>query len=291
MKYKLAAIDLDGTLLNSRGEISEENKQALKKIKQLGMEIVLTSGRMSSSINSLAEEIGSENYYISGNGTIIHDIKNEKIIYNNSLSKEKTLSIIKTCENNSIYFSVNTEQSIIAKNFNYNTLVYNYENSKREENKITKINIVEDIYDYINKINDSPITKITICDENEIVFKRIIKIIKEIPEINVLDVSHMSKKVIKSGTENIAVKYFYTEITSKNVNKWTAINYLINKLGVKREEVVAIGDNVNDIEMIENSGLGIVIGNSALSQKNIGDVIVKSCDESGVADAINKYIL
>lgn len=291
MKYKLAAIDLDGTLLNSRGEISEENKQALKKIKQLGMEIVLTSGRMSSSINSLAEEIGSENYYISGNGTIIHDIRNEKIIYNNSLSKEKTLSIIKTCENNSIYFSVNTEQSIIAKNFNYNTLVYNYENSKREENKITKINIVEDIYDYINKINDSPITKITICDENEIVFKRIIKIIKEIPEINVLDVSHMSKKVIKSGTENIAVKYFYTEITSKNVNKWTAINYLINKLGVKREEVVAIGDNVNDIEMIENSGLGIVIGNSALSQKNIGDVIVKSCDESGVADAINKYIL
>lgn len=291
MKYKLIAIDLDGTLLNSSGEISEENKQSLKKIKQLGVEIVLTSGRMSSSIKEIAEEIGAENYFISGNGAIIYDLKQNKMIYNNSLSKEKTLNIIRTCENNSIYCSINTEQTIITKNLSFNTLVYNYENSKKAENKTTKINIVDNLYEYIDKINTSPITKITVCDENEIVFKRIVKILKEIPEINVLDVSHMSKKVIKSGTENIDIKYFYTEITNENVNKWQALSFLINKMGIEKEKVIAIGDNINDIEMIQNAGLGVVMGNSALSNTDVGNVIVKSCDESGVSEAINRFIL
>lgn len=291
MKYKLIAIDLDGTLLNSNGEISRENKLALRKIKELGVEIVLTSGRMSSSIKAIAEEIGANNYFISGNGTIIYDIKENKVIYDKSLPKEKALKIIKTCENNSIFCSVNTEQSIISKNLNFNILVYNYENSKKEENKTTKINIVNNLYDYIKENNRSPISKITVCDENKIVFNRIIKILKEIPNINVLDVSHMSQKVIKCGTNKIDIKYFYTEITNKNVNKWEAINFLINKLGIKSEEIVAIGDNINDIEMIQNAGLGIVMGNSALSNKNISDIIVKSCNESGVAEAINKYML
>ena len=291
MKYKLVAIDLDGTLLDSQGEVSEENKQAIKKLKNQGTEIVITSGRMSSSIKEIAEEIGANKYFISGNGSMIYDIEQNKIIYNNTLSKEKVLKIIKICEKNSIYCSVNTESSIITNNLAFNTLVYNYENSKKAENKTTKINIVNDLYEYINTTNSSPITKITICDDNQIIFKRMIKIFKEIPEINVLEVSHMSKKVIKSGTENIDIKYFYTEITNNNVNKWGAIKYLIDSLGIKIEETVAIGDNVNDIEMIQNSGLGIIMGESALSSKRLGNIITKSCDESGVAFAINNYIL
>ena len=291
MKYKLVAIDLDGTLLDSHGEVSEENKQAIKKLKDQGAEIVITSGRMSSSIKEIAEEIGANKYFISGNGSMIYDIEQNKIIYNNTLSKEKVLKIIKICEKNSIYCSINTESSIITNNLAYNTLVYNYENSKKAENKITKINVVNDLYEYINSTNTSLITKITICDDNEIVFKRMLKIFKEIPEINVLEVSHISKKVIKSGTENIDIKYYYTEITNENVNKWKAIDFLINNLRIKKEETVAIGDNINDIEMIQNAGLGIIMGDSALSTKKLGNIITKSCDESGVAYAINNYVL
>ena len=291
MRYKLVAIDLDGTLLDSHGEVSEENKQAIKKLKDQGAEIVITSGRMSSSIKEIAEEIGAKKYFISGNGSMIYDIEQNKIIYNNTLSKEKVLKIIKICEKNSIYCSINTESSIITNNLAFNTLVYNYENSKKAENKTTKINIVNDLYEYINTTNSSPITKITICDDNQIIFKRMIKIFKEIPEINVLEVSHMSKKVIKSGTENIDIKYYYTEITNENVNKWEAIHFLINNLGIKKEETAAIGDNINDIEMIQNAGLGIIMGDSALSTKKLGNIITKSCDESGVAYAINNYVL
>ena len=101
----------------------------------------------------------------------------------------------------------------------------------------------------------------------------------------------MSRKNIKAGTKDIPVEYYYTEIAKKNTNKWTAIEFLINKLGIKKEEVVAIGDNQNDKEMVEQAGLGVSMGKSLLEAKNIGDVFVSDNNQSGVAEAINKYIL
>ena len=86
--YKLVAIDLDGTLLNSYGEVSEATKNALQKAKNQGVEIVLASGRPISSTESLAIELGVDNYLISGNGSAVFDIKNQKVIYDRFLNKE-----------------------------------------------------------------------------------------------------------------------------------------------------------------------------------------------------------
>ena len=129
--YKLIVMDLDGTLLNSYGDVSKENYEAIQKAKNKGIEIVIASGRMKGAINSIAEEIGATNYIISGNGTILYDNKNNKILYESFLNKEKVLKIIKICEENSIYYNIYTESEVIAKNLNYNVLFYNYENSKR----------------------------------------------------------------------------------------------------------------------------------------------------------------
>ena len=89
---------------------------------------------------------------------------------------------------------------------------------------------------------------------------------------------------------DIPIEYFYTEIANENTNKWTAIKFLIEKLDIKKEEVMAIGDNANDIEMVENAGLGVAMGNSMLSVNGIGDIIVKDNNSDGVAEAINAYI-
>ena len=72
----------------------------------------------------------------------------------------------------------------------------------------------------------------------------------------------MSRKIIKDGTEEVPIEYFYTEITNKNVDKWTAIEELIKKKNIKSEEVIAIGDNINDTLMIKNAGLGVAMGQS-----------------------------
>lgn len=170
--YKLIAIDLDGTLLNSYGEISKENKEAIKQAKEKGIEIVITSGRTSLSVEWIANEIGAENYAIKGNGAFVVDLKKKEIIYNERIPNEKVLEIIKLCEENEIYYVLNTTKYFISKKLNNNLLWYHYENSKKPENKTTPINIVENIEKYIieNKIND--VAKITISDENEIIFKR-----------------------------------------------------------------------------------------------------------------------
>ena len=133
---------------------------------------------------------------------------------------------------------------------------------KKPENKRTYINIVPNIIEYIQNLKNANFLKVTICDEDIKIFNSIIKKIRLLDNFDILDVEYMSRKKIKYGTEEVLVEYYYTEITNENVNKWTALEFLINKLGIKKEEVIAIGDNFNDREMIENAGLGIVMGNS-----------------------------
>ena len=257
--YKLIAVDLDGTLLNSYGIVTENTKKMIKECINSGVETIIASGRPIDSIKTIAKEIGSEKYFIAGNGAIVYDIKEEKIIYEKFIPKEKILEIIKICEENSITYNLYTETTIIAKALKYNVLYYYKENLKKEENKKTKINIIENIYEYVKKSENEKYLKITICDENKTIFDSIIRKLKKISDIEILDVSHMSRKIIKQGTKEISVEYYYTEISQKNVDKWYALEYLINLLNIKREEVIAIGDNINDKKMVENAGLGIVM--------------------------------
>lgn len=245
---------------------------------------------MPSSVKNLANEIGANRYIICGNGTLIYDLQNEEIIYDAFMDKEKVLQIIKICEENSIYYTLYTENSVITKSLNYNALYYDAENSKKPEEKRTKIDIVENIYQYIEETPDINVLKITICDNDKIIFSSIIRKLNQISKIDVLEVEHMSRKLIKSGSAEIPVEFFYTEISKENANKWSAIEFLIDKLDIKKEEVIAIGDNANDKEMVENAGLGVAMGNSMLSANKIGDVFVSDNNSDGVAEAINAYV-
>ena len=288
--YKLVAIDLDGTLLNSYGEVSNENKQAIKRAINKGVEIVLSSGRIGNSVESIANELGANNYYISGNGSMLYNMKEEKIEYENFSSKEKMLKLIKICDENSIYYSIYTENMVITKSLKYNVVFYNYENSKKAFDKRTNINIVQNVYEYVENLEDNKFLKITICDDSEIIFSRIIEKFKKINNIDVLDVSHMSRKIIKDGTEEVPIEYYYTEITNKNVDKWTAIEYLIEKINIKKEEVIAIGDNINDKLMIKNAGVGVAMGQSNPIIKEMADVVTQDNNNNGVANILNKII-
>ena len=288
--YKLVAIDLDGTLLNSYGEVSENTKEEIKKAIENGIEVVLASGRPISSVEDLANELQANHYLISGNGAIVYDMYKKEVVYDKFLSKEQVLNIVKICEENSIYYNIYTENEVLTKSLNYNTLFYYSENTHKQEEKRTNINILTDVYDYILKANDQKYLKVTVCDQSQIVFASIIKKLRTINDIDVLDVAHMSKKIIKSGTEEVLVEYCYTEITNKNVNKWTALEYIMKEKNIDRSEVVAIGDNINDKEMIEEAGLGVAMGNSTPVIKEVANVEVGTNNEEGVRETFQKYI-
>ena len=287
--YKLIAIDLDGTLLNSYGEITDKNKEAIKYALNKGIEVVLASGRDPQTMKKISQELGIENFLIAGNGASVYDIKLEKNIYENFLEIDKALKIIKICKENSIFFSVYTTNGIITEGLEYNIKVFNNENNFRPNKKRTNIEIVTDIYNHIQEKRPN-ILKIIICDENKIIFNNIIEKMKNVKNVEILEVEHMSKKVLRIGTQEYPIEYFYTEVTNKNANKWEAIQFLIGKFGIDEKDVICIGDNMNDLKMIKNAGLGIAMKNSAIEKQNIADYITEDNNSDGVGNAIYKYI-
>lgn len=287
--YKLIVMDLDGTLLNSYGEVSLENRKAIQYALEKNVELVLASGRDPKTIEKLSLELGIKNYLISGNGASIYDIKKQKNIYENFIDKEKALKVAQICKENSIFFNVYTTNGIITESLDCNVKVFNNENNNKPNDKKTNIEVVKDIYNYIEE-NEPQILKIIICDNSKIIFNNIMEKLKDVKNIEILNVEHMSKKILRIGTEEVGVEYFYTEITNKNANKWSAIEYLIKLLKITKEETICIGDNINDYEMVKNSGLGIAMKNSALEKEKIAKYITEDNNSNGVGNAIFRYI-
>lgn len=289
--YKLVAIDLDGTMLDSFGQVTENTKKVIQKTIEKGTDVIIASGRPIDSIKTIAKEIGSNKYFIAGNGALIYDIQKDEILYEKYMNKQKVLEIIKICEENSIAYNVYTDKTILATSLKYNVLYYHKENLKKQEDKRTHINIVENMYEYIQKMKEERFLKITICDDSKTVFQSIIRKLEKIKDIEILDVSHMSRKLIQQGTEEVPIEYYYTEISSKDVDKWFAIEFLMDKLNLKKEEIIAIGDNVNDKKMIEQAGLGIAMGQSMPQLREIADYVTDANCEDGVAKALSKFCL
>ena len=287
--YKLIAIDLDGTMLDSFGQVTENTKKAIQKTIKKGIDVIIASGRPIDSIKTIAKEIGSNKYFIAANRALIYDIQKNEVLYEKYMKKEKVLEIIKICEENSIAYNVYTDKTILATSLKYNVLYYHKENLKKQEDKRTHINIVENMYEYIQKMQEEKFLKITICDDSKTVFQSIIRKLEKIKDIEILDVSHMSRKVIEQGTEEFPIEYYYTEISSKDVDKWYAIEFLIEKLNIKKEEVITIGDNANDKKMINEAGIGIAMGQSMPQLRKLANYVTSSNSEEGVAKAIEKF--
>ena len=269
--YKLVAIDIDGTLLNSDGKIPKENIEAVKAAKENRAKVILASRKINSGRwSGIAKELGSGEFLIAGNGSFIYNMEEKEVVYTNYLSKEKILKIIDVCEENSIFYSIFTTDTMITKSLRHNMSYYSHEHTLEDE---TNIRVVDNMYEFIKNYEKDDFLKITICDDNKIIFSRIMNKLKEIEDIDVLDVGHMSRKTIESEGKEVEIAYFYTEITNKNANKWTALEYLINELGIDRGETIGIGDNVNDKELIQNAGVGVAMGHSYPELKQMADYV------------------
>ncbi len=284
--YKMIAIDIDGTLLNSKNELSENTKKVLKEASDRGIFVVLTSGRISTNIVNFCNQIGANKYLIAENGASIINLETGELEYSKYISKEIANRVIDVCEENSIYYMVYTQEELIVKNIKYMSLFF----YKQNYNPNARIKQVVAGRDYINSVN-SNITKLMICDEDRSIYRSIINKLKDIDEIDILPVPHTSEKKIMVDGEEKTIKYSYADISAKGANKWTAVEYLANKLGIKRSEIIAIGDNINDMHMIYNAGLGVAMSNGSPYVRKVANKVAPSNDNDGVAQIVEKYVL
>ena len=182
--YKLIAIDIDGTLLNSKSDLTDRTIKALKEASDMGVIVVLTSGRMGSVIENFCKKIGADEFIIAENGASIIDLRTNKIIYENYMSKETVLSIVDTCIENNIYYMVYTDKELIVKDLKHMALFFN----KQNYNPNARIKTIHAGRDYIESLDDN-FTKMMICDEDRAVYNAIVNKLKKISDIDICSAS------------------------------------------------------------------------------------------------------
>jgi len=272
IEYKWCICDMDGTLLNSKDIISEENEAALKKLQQIGLEVIIASGRVDLLMKSFIKQLGLQGHIICCNGGLIKNIETGEILYSKVMNKDAVKEIIGYSQKNNINFLIYTNDVVYSNQNNPKADKYEKLNKSLSKDLQIPIKYIDDII--IKNIDNIDIFKILlVCDNHEIV---------KISE------KHFSK--FDNLTAVSSVKGLL-DIMASNTSKGHGLKILSEKLDVDLNKVIAFGDNYNDVEMFQCVGMPIAMGNAEEDVKLQAKYVTKSNDEAGVAHAINNYIL
>lgn len=273
MKYKMVAVDMDGTLLKDNKEVSEANREAIRKACEAGVKIVICTGRIFTSAKAYAKLIGSVAPIIASNGAYIREKDKENPVYEKKLEKEDLLKIVMIAKENGFFPHIYTTNTIYTEKLIFSSKNYAAWNESLSEKDRVIIEIVEDLEEHIKEGKHSYIKAVVMCDDIEKLKWLRSKILEE------------TKVAIMSSVPN------NIEITAFGTSKGDGVKRLADFYGISSEEVICIGDNENDISMIEYAGLGVAMENSPQDIKAIADYITDTNENDGVAKVIETFIL
>ncbi|MEG0774489.1 Cof-type HAD-IIB family hydrolase [Clostridium sp.] len=273
MKYKLVCLDMDGTLLNSEKKISEKNLLAIKRAHELGVKVAICTGRIFTSAYYYGNLIGVEAPIIASNGAYIREKDRNEVIYKAILGYENCKDILSIFEKYDIIPHFFTSDTIFAEKLAYFSQYYSEANKKMPKENQVEIKITTE-WEKIFKENELEIIKAVAADED---LNKILRAKEEIKKLGTLE-------VVSSSQNNF-------EVMSKEASKGRGVEILSDFYGLHPDEIICIGDNENDISMIQFAGLGVAMGNSDKSVKEIANYITSSNDEDGVARVIEEFIL
>lgn len=265
--YKLIAIDMDGTLLSKDRTISKANYDAIQNAKSKGVKVVLATGRPIKGILEYLKQLkllSKDEYAVTYNGALVQNTDHSEIIAKKPLSMADNLYLYNLSKKLQVNIhSLTLDCCITPKKNKYSEL-------EAELNSIPLKEVNFKALDY-----NTTIVKTMFIDDEKILDR----VIKNLPE-----------EVYEKFTVVRSAPYFL-EFLDKSSNKGVGVHLLAENLGIKREEVICIGDAGNDIHMVEYAGLGVAMENAFDELKNVADYITTSNEEDGVAHVINKFIL
>jgi Cof subfamily protein (haloacid dehalogenase superfamily) len=265
-KYKMIVIDMDDTLLMDDHTISDQNREMISKAQEMGVYVVLASGRPTSAMIGYAKDLKMDyykSYMISFNGSTIVDLKDDKVLFEHALTKEQIHSLYDfSQQNNTHIITYLGEQIISERNSEYIDI----------ESTITGLELV-----IVPSFKDAVTTSAVKCLllEEPTYLKSVEPILKDaMPDLSVC----MSKP-------------FFLEAAPNGIDKGAAIQILAEKLNIHQSEIIAVGNAGNDLTMVQYAGLGVWVDNVDPELREFGDVIVGSNNDHGVAEVIRRYIL
>ncbi|KTS75917.1 sugar-phosphatase [Pantoea stewartii] len=269
MAIKLIAIDMDGTLLNPQHEITAGVKSALNRAREKGVSIVLATGRPYVGIEGYLMELDLHTpgqYCISNNGALVHRAEDGEVVADVTLGFDDYMYVEKLARELGVHFQAFDKSHLYTPNKDISEFTIH-------EASLTGIPVRYRAVEEMDPATRFP--KLMMIDKPALLDAAIARL----PEH-----AHQTYTILKSAP-------YYLEILDRRVNKGYGVKMLAEKLGLQAEEVMAIGDQENDLAMIEYAGTGVAMGNAIDSVKKIAQFVTKTNMEDGVAHAIEKWVL
>ncbi len=281
---KLVAIDMDGTLLNNRGEISKENVDAIRHAQANGVEVAIATGRIFYDVNQITDVFGINTHVISTNGATAHS-KNGELLRSIPMRNEDIDRIVTWLAEEDFHFEVYTDKAIF-------TPENGRERMLAEIDRFKSANPEFDETDFVYMVNKH-------YDQGEFsYFKTAADIMEGTKEYyKVLAFSMDPGKLEKGwnkfrGLEHVSIVSSADnnfELQHKDSSKGNALELLADSLGIPMENTMAIGDNFNDVSMFEKARYSVAMGNANPEIKAMCSMTTAENDENGVADALYKF--
>lgn len=265
--YKLIAVDMDGTLLNEKKEISNRCQEAIDKLREKGKKIVLATGRPLKGVQRYLEKLNlfdENDYVVAYNGALVQSTRNEQIIFDKPLSLDSYKELYEVSRQLDVHIHALTDISVLTPKNNPFTGI---------ESSINQIPIIEGPIDDID--SSTMIVKVMFIDEPE----KLDAILPSIPQW------------VKDKYTIVRSAPIFLEFLDKSVNKGAGVSAIAKQLGIKQDEVICVGDAGNDLAMIQYAGLGVAMGNATEELKSEADYITLTNEEDGVAHVIEKFML
>ncbi len=266
IKYKALALDLDGTLMDSSKKLSQQNKEAVWRAIEGGAAVILASGRPLFGVLPVAEALELDKrggYVLAYNGGNIWDCKAQKLVYSREVPPSCIQDICNAARREGVHALTYWEKEIVAES---STDDYVLKEAFCNSTTVKKVNDLEAFVDY-------PVAKFLVVGPHE----------KLLPVEENLRGKHGGALDIFFSEE------YFLEVVPKNVAKDAALAALLELLGLSREALVACGDGMNDICMLDYAGLGVAMENAYPPVKEHAQYIAPSNDADGVSEVIDKF--
>lgn len=265
----MVCLDIDGTLLNSQHKLTDNTKAAIRKVtEEKNIKVVLVSARPPKGIIPLQKELGITQPLICYSGALVLDDKLQ-VLENKTIPVSVVKKIYDCARESSIHVSLYKDDDWYVEELDYW--------AKQEGDIVNSTPAVlnfTSLFELWQKENTGP-NKLLIMGQPD----------------EMITLNSNLKQLLFDSVNMYPSKSTYLEIMPKGASKTAAIGILSEKFDIKHSETIAMGDNYNDVDMIEYAGLGIVMGNAPEAVKSHADYVTLSNDEDGVSAAINKFII
>lgn len=279
---RLVASDIDGTIIGENNQISSQNRKAIQDMRKTNIDFTICTGKPYAMVKNFCKDLNAS-YGIFGNGNQIIDLKTGKEIFRKTLTEEEVVACMELAKRENLHIHFYTENEVITPKLMYMDL-RNFRLKDSIFNSDLNFKVVPNIEEYMQK-NKPTIFKLIISSPSSLAYLQ-----QEIEQKMAVTMYRVTK-TNQYKDKIIDKEYEYLDITPSKTNKSEALATLSKYLEVSSEEVMAIGDNLNDIDMIRNSGIGVAVANSYDAVKAVATyTTINSVENSGFAEAVYKYI-